>query len=514
MTNRPVYAPHGYVCPYQHACPHLHQQSTTWVYGQYERAGQKEQEMRGQIDRLSASLRKLQTEYRQLKQEHAELKAKYAVRHRQQFKVNRPRNAAKENPSAGEQGAPKKKRGAKPGHEGWSRKKPAKFDAVVEVPAPEQCPHCQCDALRPHGETHEHWQQDIVLTIKPVSTKYVHQQSYCPGCRKYVMQQAQGETIGSPIGPVAKSTALYLHHDIGVSYRKIQRLFKDLFGFEFSHSALVGFNKTATRKGMGLYEDLREKIRVASYIHADETHWRQDGVNHYLWFAGNRELAYYQIDRHRSGEVAKSILGEGFEGALITDGYQAYNAVMPATRQSCLAHLLRHVKEITAELNHLEEKERDHKAVTFCRRANKFLKKACQLNEDPKLKAMNEEQVKALEKRLQKKLDNLCRYKLTYPRAETFRKRLIGKERNQWFTFLYHEDVGPTNNLAEQAIRPMVIFRKTSFGTRSEAGSVQHSVMASLIQTAKRQGNHPREFLNILLADDTSAAEKTLYKGS
>lgn len=489
--------------------------STTWVFGEYERQQARHNEFWRIINHQADTIRSQEKELRETKQALAELKAKYATRHQRQFKVNRPAGQQKNEPApAPGQTASKKKRGAKPGHAGWSRTKPAKFDAVVDVPAPEQCPHCQCDALRPHDEPHEHWQQDIVLTARPVSTKYVHQQAYCPGCRRYVMQQAKGETIGSPIGPVAKSAALYLHHDIGVPYRKVQRLFEDLFGLKFTPSAMVGFSKAATRKGMALYEDLREKIRVAPYIHADETHWRQDGVNHYLWFAGNRELAFYAIDRHRSGDVAKSILGEGFEGVLIADGYQAYNAVKPRARQSCLAHLLGHVKEITAELHHMEDKERDHDAVAFCALVKDFLKKVCGLKGDPKLAAMSGEQVKALEKKLQKKLDKLCRQALTYPKAETFRNRLIGKERKQWFTFLYHEDVEPTNNLAEQAIRPQVIFRKTSFGTRSGDGSLQHSVMASLIQTAKRQGNHPLDFLQVLMTCDAKSAQKALYKGS
>lgn len=489
--------------------------STTWVFGRYEQGKENYQEFLRIIDNQSASIRSLEKELRELKKEHAELKAKYATRHQRQFKVNRTSSQQENKQSLeAEQTERPKKRGAPKGHKGWSRQKPVKFDTEVEVPAPEQCPHCSSKQLRPHDEVHERWQEDIVLTVKPVSTKYIHHQAYCTDCRRYVMQQAQGETIGSPIGPVAKSIALYLHHDIGMSYRKIQRLFKNLFGLEFTPSALVGFNKTAARKGMGLYEDLREKIRVASYIHADETHWRQDGINHYLWFAGNRELAFYLIDRHRSGDVACSILGEGYEGSLITDGYKAYNAVKAKHHQSCLAHLLRHVKEITAELNNIEDKERDRKAVSFCRLANNFLKKACKLNVENKLEAMSGEQLEDLEKQLQKKLDNICRYKLTYPRAETFRKRLIGKERSRWFTFLYHKEVGPTNNLAEQAIRPLVIFRKTSFGTRSEEGSQQHSVLASLIQTAKRQGNQPLEFLNTLLQTDAKSAQRALYKGS
>ena len=72
----------------------------------------------------------------------------------------------------------------------------------------------------------------------------------------------------------------------------------------------------------------------------------------------------------------------------------------------------------------------------------------------------------------------------------------------------------PTNNLAEQSLRHLVIFRKISFGTRSDSGLKTHSILPSLVQTAKRQGIHPREFLQTLLTADTATAQAALYNNS
>ena len=79
---------------------------------------------------------------------------------------------------------------------------------------------------------------------------------------------------------------------------------------------------------------------------------------------------------------------------------------------------------------------------------------------------------------------------------------------------LRHSGVPPTNNHAEQSIRHLVIFRKTSFGTRSEYGLKNHSVLTSLVQTARRQNIPPRKFLQTLLTASTADAQAALYHNS
>jgi transposase len=97
--------------------------------------------------------------------------------------------------------------------------------------------------------------------------------------------------------------------------------------------------------------------------------------------------------------------------------------------------------------------------------------------------------------------------------TETFRKRLLNpkKEYDRLFTFMDYPDVEPTNNQAEQSLRNLVIFRKICFGTRSEEGSYTHSVLPSLLLTAKRQGVHPLSFFKTLFSSDTATSQAVLY---
>jgi hypothetical protein len=489
--------------------------ATSWIFTQYQRLERNHGKLWDIIDDLDSQLSGADKRIDELERELAEREAKYRALQQSQFKAAKPKVFPRKDkrtapPDVGETKPQPRKRGAPVGHPGWSRPKPEHFDEVVDIPPPCVCPHCQGQDLRPSEAIVEHWQEDVEIITRPVATLYRHQTAHCPHCSKDVMETAKGETPGNHIGPVTKSTAIYLHHAIGLSYRKTQQVIKELFGMNFAVASALAFDEKATQKGKPLYEDLREKVRATSYIHADETHWRQDGQNAFVWFAGNEDLALFHIDPSRAGHVAASLLGDAYEGTLITDGYQGYNAVHPKARQSCLAHLIRKSDAVAAELSNLKGKRRHPDAETFCEVIHQLLARACALDHCAPMRSPRQNEL--LEQVLLGQLENLCAKPFKHQTTETFRKRLIGKEKNQWFTFLHHPDVPPTNNHAEQSIRHMVIFRKTSFGTRSDSGSLRHSILPSLIQTAKRQGNKPRQFIQTLLTTNTAAAQAALYR--
>ena len=69
----------------------------------------------------------------------------------------------------------------------------------------------------------------------------------------------------------------------------------------------------------------------------------------------------------------------------------------------------------------------------------------------------------------------------------------------------------PTNNHTKQLLRKMVIFRKIYFRNRSDSGLKTHSVLPSLVQTARRQNINLRQLLQILFTSDTSTSLAALY---
>ena len=268
---RPVYPPYDFSCPYTYNCPHLDGLSTTWVMEQYRRADDVYQEHLRIIDNFSEALEASEKRGRVLERENAELRAKYQALHRKQFKSNRKKRDASglENDSA-KADAKKKKRGAPVGHPGWSRSEPTRIDRIVSVPAPSVCPHCGSMDLTPEQTLHEHIQEDIVIKPQTIVTKYIHEEAFCRRCNRAVVGAGVDEISNAPIGPLAKSTAGYLRYEIGISYRKVQRILEDLFGLSCVAASLVGFDRRAAKRGEPLYEDIREKVRASDVVHADE----------------------------------------------------------------------------------------------------------------------------------------------------------------------------------------------------------------------------------------------------
>lgn len=498
-------APYGFRCPYENGCPHLQGLSANWLLKRYWESGGEENnywklrgEMMVEIRSLENRIREQQSEIEQLRSENRRL-------HQRGFKSSK--SARRRAATADEAYKPPspvtgKPRGAPKGHPPWNRKEPEHIDHHYHIEAPLFCPHCQGATLPESGGKTSYVQEDIVMVPRTVVSSYVHDTALCPNCQRQVIQALDGELPFAPIGPNAKATALYLRHCLKLPYRKINSAMKTLFGLDFVPASTLGFEKRARANASAIHSDLIDKMRQSPVIHADETHWREDGNNVWLWYAGNESLAVFRIDAHRSSEAAIELLGKKIDGLLVTDAYASYNAIeCGGGRQSCLAHLLRKSKEISEELATINNA--DSQSVCFCQKLTELFKDACQVAIPPTLKAR-----KALTAKFRVRLDRICKYPLAFPKAETLRKRLLPKAREyeQVFAFIIH-DGPPTNNHAERSLRPMVIFRKVCLCTRSSIGSDNISIFGSLTQTATLHGSHPLEMFRALFKSATAAQD-------
>lgn len=505
--------PYNFQCPYKHNCPHLEGLSTKWVFEEYQTSSDENLDHWKIRDIQQKELRKAYEHIKKLETENEDLKAKLQTIHRRQFKANKKEAKTTDKK---EKSQKKKKRGPPKGHPGWHRRTPDHIDKTVIVPAPEKCPHCSSHDLLPVDEIKNHLQEDIILTPKTYVINFVHHQSYCSDCNRKVIQPAKGELLNCKIGPTTKSAAVFLRYGIGIPYRKVQDLFSTFFNMPFVPASAMAFDRSATLKGEAIYEDLKEKVQASTVAHADETSWREDGTNHFVWYAGNKDLAFFHIDRHRSTEVAQSILGRDFEGVLNTDGYAAYNGVNPKDRQACLAHLIRNAKEIKQEILGKPKKYQDKQSIVFCDATIKLFKKACEIGHKFIDGDIPRDKAGLFRRRLYSVINSIATTNLKDKKAENFRQRLLDTKReySRLFTFLKYPDVQPTNNQAEQSLRNIVIFRKVCFGTRSPDGSHSHSVLPSLLLTAKRQEQHPLTFFKTLFLENTATAHNALYYNS
>lgn len=443
---------------------------------------------------------------RHLEQQVAELKVRVETERRKLFKANKAKDdapdeaVADDSPTRG-----KKKRGAPVGHKGWYRPVPEKVDRTVEVDRPVECPHCGCHKLEPTDEPVRHVQEDIVLVPRTVATEIVLHAAQCPVCKRIVTRPADELMPQCQIGPVAQSVSVYLRHGLHLPLGKVQRLMKDLFGMSFVPATAMWFGRRAARNGAGLYQEIIEAIRKAVMAHADETGIHVDGVNWWVWIMCTAALAAFRVDPSRSRKAAQALLGKKFAGTLVADDYKGYNRTSKY-RQSCLAHPIRVARELAVELARSPLQHRRSQAIAFCNDVKDLLVSACKAHRRLVQPAARLRAKAVFTHRIRE----LCALPVAGERVEKLRDRLL-RTLPTLFTFLAKPGVPPTNNAAERALRPIVVFRKMSGGLRSAVGANELATMASLLLSVKLQKGDPLAFLQSLVVNNVAEARRAIF---
>ncbi len=206
------------------------------------------------------------------------------------------------------------------------------------------------------------------------------------------------------------------------------------------------------------------------------------------------------------------MLGQKFAGTIVADAYASYKGVHPKDWQSCLAHIKTRAKELEQELALLKGEAADPQAGQFCQKIQGFVRDACEAHRKISKGPWRAGRAKNKARALLRQLRGFCSSPLRYPKAESFRRRLLGPEQKHLFTCFRYPKVPPTNNQAERSLRPVVIMRKIVHGTRSSQGLENHSVLRSLFETAKRQGKRPHQFFLDLFTKTTAQAQAALYR--
>ena len=133
---------------------------------------------------------------------------------------------------------------------------------------------------------------------------------------------------------------------MGLPYGKTAAVLQQGWGLEVSRSGLCQAMARVARKAEPTYAVLRERIRSEPSVTPDETGWKVGGHLWWLWAFSSPEMTVYAIQPGRGFEQAAAILGEGFEGFLVRDGWSVYRQFGKALHQTCLAHLLRRCREM------------------------------------------------------------------------------------------------------------------------------------------------------------------------
>ncbi|HXE54842.1 MAG TPA: IS66 family transposase, partial [Tepidisphaeraceae bacterium] len=336
-----------------------------------------------------------------------------------------------------------------------------------------------------------------LIPFKLLTTCYHTTGGYCPSCRKVVESRAADQPPAADVphgqfGLNALATAAVMRVCYRMPLRQITRLFAHLPGMRLSPGAIVKQIKRLGRWLQKQYHRLQLVLRAAGVVHADETGWRIDGKNGYLWTLTNARHTLYHVDRSRGGDVIVRLLGKAFgsmkDQTLISDFYGVYDQ-FGGPQQKCLTHLLRELRDTIAKRPELASHE-------FFRRCRQLIQQMLKLKKQRE--ALGESNYTHRVELIEKRLEGLARMDWADPDAERLGKRLY-KYRAKLTWFLHDSRVDGTNNAAERALRPAVVMRKITGGSRSASGAKAWSILASVVRTAEQQGKNVLETIKTLL---------------
>ena len=367
-----------------------------------------------------------------------------------------------------------KPRGGKPGHRGRSRSR-CQADRTIPL-RPERCRGCGADLSDAPAHVRGRSQQIELPPVVPVVVEVVRYRCTCRRCgTKTTAALPSGWDPRQRFGPRLQAVLAYLHHHQHVSYRRLRQLLLDLFGLSISEGAIAAsLSRTATRLSAS-YATLREQVRGSPVVGSDETRARVAGTTGWHWVVQSAEAVYHWVASSRAAKELSDFFGERLPEVQVSDLYPGQLASPVAQKAVCQAHQLRDLR-YAAEAGDTEYapkmarlirtairlwKRRDTLPGSLYRhQATRIMRLADQLGFGPEVSHWAGV---ALQRR--------------YQRLEA-----------SWWVFLERDDVEPTNNASERALRTVVVHRKVSGGFRSPAGAEGYARFVSVVQTAQKQG--------------------------
>jgi transposase len=346
---------------------------------------------------------------------------------------------------------------------------------------PARCPHCGGGVEPESCETQ--YQEEIVR--RTLVRRFDIAVGRCCDCHRRVqgrhsLQTSNAVGVGSvQLGPEALTLAAILNKQMGLSLGHTRQVLSCGFGLEVSRGGLYRALARMAGRAEPTYDGLVETARQAAVNGMDETGWKVGGLLQWLHVAVSAQVTVYAILPGRGYEQAVMILGAGYDGFLIHDGWAPYYRFQLAFHQSCLAHLLKRCREMAQMASPA--------ARAFPQDVEDLLETSLELRDRYKRGEVSACGLNIATGKLEAKLDRMLEKRRRNPANQRLACHL--KHELLWvFTFLHCPGLDATNNAAERAIRGMVIARKVWGGNRTWEGARTHQILASVLRTCWPQG--------------------------
>ena len=435
------------------------------------------------ILRFERRLNELEAEVAVLRKRNAELEAEVARLRKNSSNSSKPPSSdiVKPPKPPAPRGQGKRRIGGQPGHPRHERVAfpPERIDTIRTYKL-KRCPDCGSRLKQTKGE-HRVIQQ-VEVVAKPVRIVEHRAGSYfCTHCGKaHDAPMPRSVAKCGLIGPNLTAIVAYLKGVCHASFSTIRKFLQDVMHVTVSRSQLAKLIGKVSAALAGPYQDLLKQLPHQDQLNVDETGHKDNGKTLWTWCFRAKLFTLFKIDPSRGSDVLIEVLGKEFDGVLGCDYFSAYRKYMEdfgVAVQFCLAHLIREVKFLLTLP--------DRVMRNYAQRLLDSLRKLFRVIH--RRHKMTPQQFQKAMERARKKVLKIGRRAPMRREAQNLAQR-FRKHGAAYFQFITTPGMEPTNNLAEQAIRFVVIDRRITQGTRGIAGRQWNERIWTTVATLTQQG--------------------------
>jgi transposase len=451
---------------------------------QCERLRRRLEQLEPQLEAQAAQLKSLQSEM-------VCLREKLAAAQKDSSTSSKPPSSdiVKPPPATSVEGSQPRKIGGQPCHPKHEREPfPPEQVTHFEEHLLEACPCCG-GRLRRNGHLARVVQQ-IDIERPPLTVEqHTSPEYWCERCQQsFKAPMPSVIEKGGLVGPQLTALIAYLKGACHASFSTTRKFLRDVVGVTISRGELCKIRDKVSAALDKPYGELLAALPNEEVVNVDETGHKENRVKWWTWCFRAELYTLYHIDAYRNAEVLMTTLGKEFAGVLGCDYFSAYRRYLrecSVCLQFCLAHLIRDVKFLTT-LPDVRDQQYGERLRVALKNLFAVFHQREQLTEEVFAARL----CAAREQVLQAGLNQVPPTRHSQNMARRFRKH-----GEAYFTFITTPGVAPTNNLAEQAIRFVVIDRLITQGTRSESGRRWSERIWTVIATCAQQGESVYTYL-------------------
>ena len=377
--------------------------------------------------------------------------------------------------------------GGQPGHAGPTRALVSVADVPVVIPVkPERCRRCQQPR---HGEDPQPQRHQVteIPPSKPVITASQLHRLVCPACGAATRAEVPAGVPMGGFGPRVQAITAWCTGASHWSKRTPQSVLQDLCGVPLCVGTITPLEHATVQAVAEPVAEARADVQTQPAAHVDETGWRDGRQRAWLWTMGTTWVTVFVVRRSRGAKVAQELLGERFWGGLVTDRWSASTWYPSWRRQRCWAHLRRDIEAMIAPGGRSQAIGEALRAQA--RHLVPWWHRVC---DGTLARTTLARYMWPVRRHVEPRLDagQTC----GVPKTEGTCREIL-KLRQALWTFVRHDGLDPTNNAAERAIRPGVLWRQGSFGTQSPEGSRVVEAMMTVVATLKQPHDNVLDYL-------------------